>query len=100
MPTFWRAKDTTTGKELKFRSKFDCPAFEDMRQWVATFFRNLELLEVAPWSDAEHAGLFYPVPVQNVRFDVKQRELPPAPRRQSLLIDRRAIPRHSILKGA
>lgn len=75
--TFWRAKCKLTGRELKFRTAFPPPAtFEAMAAWVGRFWRNLELLEYAPWDEAMHGGgMLYPVPVQHVKFDVKTPDL-------------------------
>jgi hypothetical protein len=94
---FWRAKCLLTGREENRQSAMNrLLPFEQMREWVNTYFRNLELLEVRPWDPAEdgHRTL-YPVPPQHVRFHVPVPDLAkPDPRRISVLIsNRRLTPR-------
>jgi hypothetical protein len=97
MTIFWRARCGVTGRELKFRtSRLYVTTTEEMAAWVAKTYRGLTLLEWAEWSDAEHGGVFYPVPVQNVKFDAPKPVLEmPDRRRVSLLISR--IPRKKLL---
>lgn len=106
---FWRARDTITGKEQNFRTRFHDhpPSFEAMRQWVQATHRHAELLEYRPWNAAEDGHrILYRVPIQFVNWFVKKPDLAqPDPRRisRSLFSQRplgaRPLGGRPILKG-
>jgi hypothetical protein len=71
-----------------------------MHAWVAEFFRNAELLGAEPYDHAVHVGVLYPVPPQNVSYRCRTPAvLAPPPRRKSVFIQRKTIPRIIIAKG-
>jgi hypothetical protein len=90
---FILAKCLITGEERKFRaSNLHFANTEQAREWVSTYFRNLELIRYEEWDEAAHGGILFRVQRQYVQFDVPKPELAaPDPKRCSLLISR--IPR-------
>lgn len=91
MPSFFRYRDKVTKKEFKLWAGIDFTDVGMAQRWFEQYYRNAEFIEFAPWSDLAHAGTYFPVPAQNVRFDVLRPQLAPAPRRNSVLISHRII---------
>lgn len=82
--------------ETKFRTRLktdEFPSFEGMADYVSRHYRNLELIELAPWDEPTHGGgVRYPTPVQYVKFDVPKPDLErPDRRRISVLIPRKRL---------
>lgn len=89
------ARNTVTGKEIKVVvRKLPYLPREEMEQWVRGFYRNLELVEHWIMQPGETIGVVYPMPRDNVLFNVKPDERRPEPRRTSILFSDRLITSH------
>ena len=101
MASFIRYKDKVTGREFKLEWKVDFPNAASARIAFDRFWRNAEFLEYAPWDEAMHGGIRYPVPIQNVQFATKHPHLYGFdPKKRSVLISLKPIEHKLILKGA
>lgn len=98
--TFIRCWDVKLNRELKIRVMRHLPTEAAVRDLLTRNFRNLDYREHAPWNDAEHRGVLYAIPIQNVLFDPPKIIVDkPDQIRRSLLI-RKPFPRNPPPKGA